>query len=51
MVAKRLYEGDLNENDNFNEGNLSSLVTTSCMGAILTKMVILEIGNESFMIT
>ena len=42
---KSLHEGDLNETDNFNEWNQSRLVTTFCMGAILTKMAILEMGN------
>ena len=51
MVTKRLCEGDLNENDNFNEWNQTRLVTTFCMGAILTKIAILEMGNESFMVT
>ena len=35
-------EGDLNENDNFKEGNPSCLVTTFCVGAILAKMAIRE---------
>jgi hypothetical protein len=42
---KKMYEGDLNENDNVNEGHQSCLVTKFCMGTILTTMTILEMGN------
>ena len=34
---KKLYEGDLNENDNVNEGNQSCFVTQFYMGAIFNE--------------
>ena len=51
---KNVYEGDLNENDNFNDGHQTSRRVHNAwlqncawgiMGAILTKMAILEMGN------
>ena len=42
---KSLYEGDLNENDDFNEWSQSRLVNNILHAAILTKMTILATGN------
>ena len=46
-----MCEGDLNENDFFNEGNQSCLVTQFCVGAILTKTALLEMENHSWLQT
>ena len=43
MVTKCLYAGDLDESDNFNEGNQSCLVTNVCMGTVERNILFINV--------